>query len=161
VRNRLGLNSVRRISWSAILAGVAVTLGVSLLLTLLGAGLGAASINPMQESNPFQGLGKLSILWMVISGIVAFFAGGWVAGFGSGAATSKGESAVHGFVAWSIAAILTVGLITSAAGSVLSTSAGLAGQTISGGAKAASQSPEISSRLREELEKRGIDVNSI
>ena len=161
VRNRLGLNSVRRISWSAILAGVAVTLGVSLLLTLLGAGLGAASINPMQESNPFEGLGRLSILWMVISGIVSFFTGGWVAGFGHGSATTQGESAVHGFVAWSIASILTVGLITRAAGSVLSTSAGLVGQTISGGAKAASQSPEISSRLREELEKRGIDVNSI
>src|SRR5690349_3644176 len=62
-RNRLGLGLARRISWSAIFAGVAVTLGVSLLLALLGAGLGAGSINPMQESNPFEGLGKASMLW--------------------------------------------------------------------------------------------------
>jgi hypothetical protein len=45
-RNRLGLSPVRSISWSAILAGVAVTLGISLLLALLGAGLGASSVNP-------------------------------------------------------------------------------------------------------------------
>jgi hypothetical protein len=160
-RNRLGLGLARRISWSAIFAGVAVTLGVSLLLALLGAGLGAGSINPMQESHPFEGLGKASMLWLVISGIVSFFAGGWTAGFGSGWVTTRGESAIHGFVTWAVASILTAALITGAAGSVLSGSAGLIGQTISGGARAASQSPQISAQIREELEKRGIDVNSI
>jgi hypothetical protein len=148
-------------SWSAILAGVAVTLGVSLLLALLGAGLGAGSVNPLQESNPFEGLGKGALIWMVISGIVAFFAGGWTASFGSGWVTTRRESAIHGVVTWAVASILAVGLITGAAGSLLSGSAGLIGQTISGGAKAASQSPQISQRLREELQKRGIDVNSI
>jgi hypothetical protein len=160
-RNRIGLGLLRRISWSAIFAGVAVTFGVSLLLALLGAGLGAGSINPMQGGNPFQGLGKGALTWMVISGIVAFFAGGWTAGFGSGWLATRGESAVHGLVTWAVASILTAGLITGAAGSVLSGSAGLIGQTISGGAQAASQSPEISGRIREELQKRGIDVNSI
>jgi hypothetical protein len=160
-RNRLGFGLPRRISWSAILAGVAVTLGVSLLLALLGAGLGAGSINPMQESHPFEGLGKASMLWLVISGIVSFFAGGWTAGFGSGWVTTRGESAIHGFVTWAVGSILTAALITGAAGSVLSGSAGLIGQTISGGARAASQSPQISAQIREELEKRGIDVNSI
>ena len=160
-RNRLGLSPARSISWSAILAGVAVTLGISLLLALLGAGLGAGSVNPLHESNPFEGLGKGALIWMVISGIVAFFAGGWTAGFGSGWVTTRRESAIHGVVTWAVASILTVGLITGAAGSLLSGSTSLIGQTISGGAKAASQSPQISARLREELEKRGIDVNSI
>jgi hypothetical protein len=150
-----------RISWSAIFAGVAVTLGIGLLLALLGAGLGAGSINPLQKSNPFEGLGTGAIIWMVLSGIVAFFAGGWTAGFGSGWITTRRESAIHGVVTWAVASILAVGLITGAAGSVLSGSASLIGQTISGGATAASQSPQISDRLREELEKRGIDMNSI
>jgi hypothetical protein len=160
-RNRLGLGPARRISWSAILAGVAVTLGVTLLLALLGAGLGAASINPTQESNPLGGLGRASIVWMVVSGIVAFFAGGWTAGFGSGWLITRGESAIHGVVSWAVASILTAGLITGAAGSVLSGTAGLIGQTVTGSAKAASESPQLSSQIREELEKRGIDVNSI
>jgi hypothetical protein len=160
-RNRPGPSPVRGISWSAILAGVAVTLGVSLLLALLGAGLGAGSVNPLQEGNPFEGLGRGALIWMVISGIVAFFAGGWTAGFGSGWVTTRRESAIHGVVTWAVASILTVGLITGVAGSVLSGSIGLIGQTVSGGAKAASQSPQISARIREELKKRGIDVNSI
>jgi hypothetical protein len=160
-RNRLGFSPVRSISWSAILAGVAVTLGVSLLLALLGAGLGARSVNPLQEGNPFEGLGNGALIWIVISGIVAFFAGGWTAGSGSGWVSSRRLSAIHGVVTWAVASILTVWLITGAAGSVLSGSAGLIKQTISGGAKAASESPEISARIREELERRGIDVNSI
>jgi hypothetical protein len=159
-RNRLGFSPVRSISWSAILAGVAVTLGISLLLALLGAGLGARSVSPLQEGNPFEGIGKGALIWIVISGIVAFFAGGWTAGSGSGWVSQR-LSAIHGVVTWAVASILTVWLITGAAGSVLSGSAGLIKQTISGGAKAASESPEISSRIRDELEKRGIDVNSI
>src|SRR5262249_6251091 len=117
-------------------------------------------INPMQASNPFEGLGKASILWVVISGIVSFFAGGWTAGFGNGWVTTRGESAVHGFVVWAVASIFTSAFIYGGAGSRVFSSAGLIGQTISGGAKAA-QSPQISAQIREELEKRGIDVNSI
>ncbi len=160
-RNRFGLGSGRRISWAAIFAGVAITLGISLLLALLGAGLGAASINPTQESNPFEGLGKASIAWIAISGIVAFFAGGWTAGFGSGWLTTRGESVIHGAVSWALASLLTAGFITGAAGSILAGGAGLVGQTISGGAKAASESPQLSAQIRQELEKRGIDINSI
>ncbi len=160
-RNRLGLGLARRISWSAIFAGLAVTLGIGLLLALLGAGLGASSINPLQAGNPFEGLGKGAIVWMVISGIIAFFAGGWTAGFGSGWLTTRREALIHGAVTWAVASLLAAGFITGAAGSLLSGGAGLIGQTISGGAKAASQSPQLSARIREELEKRGIDVNSI
>jgi hypothetical protein len=159
VRNRLA-SSVRRISWSAIFAGVFVTLGVSLLLTLLGTGLGAGSINPTQASNPFSGLGIVAIIWTIVSGFIAFFIGGWVAGNGAGW-VGRREALIHGFVTWSVASIAAVWLITGAAGSMLSGGAGLIGQTISGSAKAAAQSPQVSARIREELEKRGIDLNAL
>lgn len=160
-RNRIGLGLARRISWSAIFAGVAVTIAVSLLLALLGVGLGAGSVNPLQESNPFEGLGKGAIIWTVLSGIVAFFAGGWTASFGSGWLSTRREALIYGATTWAVASILAVGLVTGTLGSLVSGGAGLIGQTISGGAQAASQSPQLSARLREELEKRGIDVNSI
>jgi hypothetical protein len=160
-RNRLGLGLAGRISWSAIFAGAVVTLAVSLLLALLGAGLGASSVSPLQQANPFEGLGKGAIIWLVISGIVAFFAGGWTAGYGSGLITTRRELLVHGFVSWAVASLVAASFITGAAGSLLAGGAGLLGQTISGGAKAAAESPQISGRIKEELEKRGIDVNSI
>jgi len=156
-RNRPGFGLAGRISWSAIFAGAAVTLAVSLLLALLGAGLGASSLNPLQQSNPLEGLGKVAIFWLVISGIVAFFAGGWTAGYGSGWITSRRESLVHGFVTWAVTSLVAASFITGAAGSLLAGGAGLIGQS----AKAAAQSPQLSSRLQEELQKRGIDLNSL
>src|SRR5215471_19772541 len=102
-RNRPGFGLAGRISWSAIFAGAAVTLAISLLLALLGAGLGASSVNPLHQSNPLEGLGKGAIIWLVISGIVAFFAGGWTASFGSGWVTTRRESAIHGVVTWAVA----------------------------------------------------------
>ena len=160
-RNRLGLGLARRISWSAIFAGIAITIGVSLLLALLGAGLGASSVKPLQESNPFEGLGRGAIIWMVISGIVASFLGGWTAGFGSGWLATRREALIHGAVTWAVTSLVAVSFITGAAGSLLAGGAGLLGQTISGGARAAAESPQLSSRVKEELQKRGIDVNSI
>jgi len=134
---------------------------MTLLLTLLGAGLGASSVNPTQEQHPFAGLGTGALIWMVITGIVAFFLGGWVAGYGSGWLTTRSEAATHGFVAWALASIIGVWFITGTASNLLSGSIGLIGQTLSGGVQAASQSPDLSAQLKEELTRRGIDLNSI
>jgi hypothetical protein len=159
VRNRFGISG-KRIFWSAIFAGVAVVLGLTILFALLGAGVGAASVNPLQERNPLAGLGAGAVIWMGITGIIAFFAGGWLAGYGSWAA-SRAESLAHGFVMWAVAAVVGLWMIGGAAGSLVSGAAGLIGQTISGGAQAASQSPELSARIREELQRLGINPESI
>jgi hypothetical protein len=140
---------------------VVVTLGISLLLALLETGFGASAVNPLQEQNPFHGLGLLAIVWTIISVIVAFFVGGWMAAYGSGWVTTRREALSHATVAWAVTSLLSVWLVTGAAGSLLAGGAGLIGQTISGSTRAATQSPEISARVREELEKRGIDVSSL
>jgi hypothetical protein len=157
-RNRFAIG--RRIHWSSILAGVAVAFGIAILLGLLGAGLGASSVNPLRERNPFEGLGTGALIWMAISGIIAFFAGGWVASYG-GWASTRTDGLTHGLVTWAVATMVGLWVMTGAATTLLSGSAGLIGQTISGGAQAASQSPELSARVREELQKRGINPESL
>jgi len=157
-RNRFAIG--RRIHWSGILAGVAAAFGIAILLGLLGAGLGAGSVNPLQERNPFEGLGIGALIWMAISGIIAFFVGGWVAAYG-GWASTRTEGLAHGLVTWAVATIVGLWVMTGAAATLLSGSAGLIGQTISGGAQATSQSPELSARVREELQKRGINPESL
>jgi hypothetical protein len=161
LKSRLGLGFPRRIAWSAIFAGVFVALGVALLLTFLGAGIGASTINPLQEQNPFQGLGIGALIWTLVTGIIAFFFGGWVAGYGSGWAPTRGEAMTHAAVTWALASIAVIWLVTGAAGALLAGGAGLVGHTISGGAQAATQTPGLSASIKEELEKRGIDVNSL
>src|SRR5215813_9811557 len=43
---------INRVSWGAVLAGVAVALAVQLILNLLGIGLGAATFDPAGSNNP-------------------------------------------------------------------------------------------------------------
>jgi hypothetical protein len=160
-RNRFGLFSGRRIFWGAILAGVAVAFGVTLLLGFLGAGLGASSINPTQESNPFAGLGLGALIWMVVSGFIAFFAGGWLSAYGGGS-TTRTAALAHGFTMWAVATVLGMWILTGAAGTLVSGGAGIIGGAISTGTQAATtDAGELSPRVREELRKRGIDPESI
>ena len=155
-KNRIG----RRFSWSAIFAGAAVAFGVTILLGLLGAGLGAGSVNPLQETNPLAGLGAGAMAWVALSGIIAFFVAGWLAAYGSGALT-RTEAWTHGLVTWAVATVIGLWVMSGAAGTLISGSAGLIGRTLTGGAQAASQSSEFNARLRAELERRGITAESL
>jgi hypothetical protein len=47
----------RRVSWAAIFAGVIFTVVIQLLLTLLGVGIGAATVEPLQQAQPGKGVG--------------------------------------------------------------------------------------------------------
>jgi len=157
-KNRAGL--ARRFSWPAIFAGAAVAFGVTILLGLLGAGLGASTVNPLQETNPLEGLGVGAIAWVAVSGIIAFFVAGWLAAYGSGALT-RTEAWTHGLVTWAVATFVGLWMMSGAAGTLISGGAGMIGRTLSSGARAASQSSEFNERLRAELERRGITAESL
>src|SRR5687768_13308876 len=68
-----------RISWGAVFAGVVMGITVQVLLGSLGLGIGASTVNPAQEANPFAGLGVGAAIWLFGSTIVAYFASGWIA----------------------------------------------------------------------------------
>ena len=155
-KNRLS----RRFSWPAIFAGAAVAFGVTILLGLLGAGVGAGSVNPLQETNPLEGLGAGAMAWVAFTGIIAFFVAGWVAAYGSGALT-RTEAWTHGLVTWAVATVIGLWVMSGAAGTLISGGAGFIGRTVTGGATAASQSSEFNARLRAELERRGITAESL
>src|SRR5581483_9758194 len=80
--------------------------------------IGATVINPINQQNASQGIGIASGIWMIVITIVSLFVGGWVAGRSSGFGRTS-EGALHGFVTWGAATLITVYLLTSAVGSVL------------------------------------------
>lgn len=109
-----------RIAWGAVFAGLAVGLVVQLLLSVLGLGIGLATVDPGSNGTPSAA--SLSIgaaAWWVVSGIVASAAGGFLAGRLSGkpAATTAGY---HGLVSWAVTTLVVVFLLSSAVGSVFS-----------------------------------------
>jgi hypothetical protein len=65
-----------RVQWGPILAGTVTNLFLTLLLTALGLAIGASAFKPGTDSTNW---GTGAGVWGIVTIIVAFFVGGWVA----------------------------------------------------------------------------------
>jgi hypothetical protein len=128
------------VSWRAVFAGAVGAAALSLILILLGIGLGFSVVSPWSDSGASaQTLGISAILWLALTQIAAAGLGGYLAGrlrvrWGD---LQRDEvffrDTAHGFLAWSVATLLTATLVLSSAGSVVSGGA-KAGATVAAGA---------------------------
>lgn len=110
---------INRVSWGAIFAGVVVGLVVHVLLTMLGVGIGVATLDPGAGDNPEASTFSIVAgVWYVISGIIAAFGGGYIAARMSGK-TVPTTGALHGLTAWAFTTLLVLYLLTTALGSIL------------------------------------------
>ena len=119
---------LNRVSWGAIFAGVVVGLVVQVLLTMLGVGIGAATINPATSGTPDGStFSILSGVWYVASGIIAAFAGGYIAARMSGKTVAT-TGALHGLTTWAFTTLLVLYLLSTAVGGIVGgTFSGVAG----------------------------------
>jgi hypothetical protein len=110
---------INRVSWGAILAGVVVALVVQVLLTMLGVGIGAATLDPGSGDSPQASTFSIvSVIWYAVSGIVAAFAGGYMAARMSGK-TAATTGALHGLTTWAVTTLLVLYLVTTSLGSII------------------------------------------
>ena len=134
---------LNRVSWGAVLAGVVTALVVQLLLDMLGIGIGLGTLSATGD-NP--GATTLSIgagLWWTLSGIVASFLGGAMAGRLSGR-PSASTGGWHGVVAWAATTLVIAYLLTTALGGVLGGAFSVLGNAASAvGRSAASAVPAV------------------
>jgi len=127
-----------RVSWGAILAGVAAALVVQLLLNILGIGIGASSLDAANTGdNPTaSGFSLTAGIWWTLSGIIASFVGGVVAGRLCG--TSDNNTAHwHGLVSWCAATLIIFYLLTSAVGGIIGGAFNALGSTVGAAGKGA------------------------
>lgn len=124
------------VSWGAILAGAFAAASLSFVLIILGFGLGFSSVSPWSGSGvSAQTIGVSTILWITFTQIAASAIGGYMAGRlrVKWASVHTDEvyfrDTAHGFLAWSVATLVTAALLTSAIGGVLSGGAKVAGAT--------------------------------
>jgi len=106
------------VHWSAVIAGILVALVGQVLLTLLGAGLGATTFDDANADTIAIG----AFAWWAVAGIACAFAGGWTAGWVAGAAPSvdRIEGAFQSFLSWAGSIlIVTLVIFTLAASSPL------------------------------------------
>lgn len=133
-----------QVAWGAVFAGVVISLAVQLILNMLGVGIGASTIDPLGGDNPSaSSFGMGAAIWWTVSGIVAAFAGGHVAGRLAGK-PRQSTNAWHGLVAWAMATLVVFYLLSTAVGGLIGgayrTVAGAMGgmaQVAGGAAKAA------------------------
>jgi len=149
---------LRRISWGAVIAGVVVALVVQLILSLLGLGIGFGSIEPLQQGNPFSGLGTGALIWWVVSMLIALFLGGMTSARLAGVPRVS-DSVLHGVLTFSVFTLVSFYLLTTAVGSVISGVGSLVGKTLSmAGQGVAAVAPEVAGAIQGQLQQRGIDL---
>lgn len=114
------------VSWGAIFAGAAGAVSLSLILLMLGVGLGFSSVSPWSGVGLTAGtLGVSAIAWLTFTQLAASGMGGYLAGRLRTRWVSVQRDEVyfrdtaHGFLAWSIATLVTAALLTSTVGAIL------------------------------------------
>ncbi|MGJ7543333.1 hypothetical protein [Variovorax sp. LT1R16] len=128
---------VRRVSWGAIFAGVVIAMALHMVLSLLGAGLGLSTIDPLKHSTPDAAtFGLAAGLWWVVSSALALFVGGWIAAHLAGAA-DKTDASLHGLLTWGLATVVTAYILASMVGAVASGTGNLLGTAATAGASSA------------------------
>jgi len=120
-----------RAAWGAIFAGLVAALMMQLLLNILGVGIGASSLDAANTSdNPTaSGFSTTAGIWLLLSGIVASFIGGVVAGRLCGTSDTN-TARWHGFVTWCATTLVIFYLLTSAIGGILGGAFSAFGSTI-------------------------------
>ena len=132
------------VSWGAIFAGALAAASLSLILLLLGAGFGFSAISPWaNEGASAKTMGISAILWLTLTQVVAAAVGGYLAGrLRAHWATVHGDEVffrdtAHGFLAWSVATLLSATLVLGAVGGILGAGAKVGVNVASGAASAA------------------------
>src|SRR5450830_2112084 len=133
----------------AIVAGGAATAALSLILLMLGTGLGLSSVSPWAHyGTSAVTFGVSTILWVTLTQLLACAMGGYLAGRlrTKWVAVDTDEvyfrDTAHGFLAWAVASLATAALLTSVIGSIVG--AGIqAGGVVAGGVAATAAGSEM------------------
>ncbi len=161
-QNRTNLvDSLKRISWSSVFAGVLIAIVVQIALSLLGIGIGLSTVDPKTEVNPTQGLGTGTAIWYILSSLISLFAGGWIAGRLAQTRRSF-NGAIHGLLTWSLITLATLYLLTSTIGSLLGGAGRLVGSTLGAAGNVVGKGVEAAApAIGDEMKDYGINLDNL
>src|SRR5699024_7803271 len=99
-------------SWRSVFAGDVTFFAILILLSLIGTAIGFG-ISDLSPADPFLGVGIGLVIWVIITLILSFGAGAYIAGI-----TADRAGYIHGFITWSVSCISIVVLMTAAVSSI-------------------------------------------
>jgi len=150
----------RRTSWGAIFAGAFITLAVFLTLQILGAGIGASALDLTgSRVTSARSFGIGAAIWWFITGLIALFIGGWVAGRLSWR-LDRLERALHGLTVWSLFYVAMFLLTLTALGTLVGGGVSLLSSGVSAAGQAAA-TPEGQQAMGQAMQGQGLSPQTI
>ena len=107
--------AVRRVSWGAIFAGTAIAMGLMVLFTTLGIGIGAASFDPLYDNESVGGFTTGGAIYIVITQLIALVIGGYVAARLAGIPRTP-SALMHGAAVWAVSTLILAYMAVTGAG---------------------------------------------
>jgi hypothetical protein len=139
---------VRRVSWSAIIAGVLLAVMAQITMNILGLAIGAAALDvdaPRNAIGPTFSTG--AVVWMGVSTMLSLFVGGYVAARLSGN-SNRGDAMLHGLIVWALSTLLSFLVLWATASSIVSGVSGLLSEGVSLiGANIEDVAPQVANAL--------------
>jgi len=137
-------STVSAVSWPAIVAGGLTAVAVTLILLMVGAGLGFTSISPWGGQGASAAtLAVGTVTWVIVVQWIASASGGYVAGRLRTNWTGIHRDEVffrdtaHGLLSWALATLLGVALLGSAVSAIIGAGASGVGSVGEGAARTA------------------------
>ncbi|WP_413737146.1 hypothetical protein ACL2XP_03305 [Sodalis sp. RH21] len=148
---------LKRISWSAIFAGVIISMVVYLLLAILGTAIGASTIDPLKEQNPLDGLGTGAAIWTGVSMLISIAAGAYASG-----RLAQREGALHGLLMFGVNTLICAWFLLVVVNHVMSGAMSVMGsglQIVGNGISAAA--PSVTQTVKDKLAENNINLDSL
>ncbi|MDR7345448.1 ElaB/YqjD/DUF883 family membrane-anchored ribosome-binding protein [Pantoea alhagi] len=148
---------LKRISWSAIFAGVIAAVLIHLILSLLGTAIGLSSIDPMKEQNPLDGIGTGAAIWTGLSMLVSIAVGAWVSG-----RLAQREGMLHGLLMFGVNTLFSLWLAVMLVNYAMSGAMNVMGAGLSAiGSSISAVAPQATQMARDKLQESGINLDDL
>jgi hypothetical protein len=112
-------SSASAVHWGAIIAGAVGAVGITFILISLGGALGHVTVSPWSPSGASpKAFGRVAAIWLIVTQWLASGLGGYLAGrmrekwVGIRTDEVVFRDTAHGFLAWALAVLLVVTLLT-------------------------------------------------
>jgi len=134
------------VSWPAIIAGAVTAAAASLVLILLGSGLGLSMMSPWSTGATITTIAASTAIWIVLVQWISSAMGGYLAGRlrtkWTGLHTDEVtfRDTAHGFLTWALATIIVAGFLGTALSTAATVGVNAAATVASGAATGAAAS---------------------
>ena len=112
-----GIIETNTLSWGAIWGGLFVSIGIFVLLNLLGMAIGLAVLDPFQGDS-LRDVGIGAAVWAVVVQILALLVGGIVAARQAGI-VDRFTGVLHGLVLWGFVTVFSMAFSVMLVGSAM------------------------------------------